>query len=174
LEDTHHIIRLQDTGPLTAVLTATDIARGKNSFYRLQALEHDKGGDFALFRAWGRVGSNVGGHIVDTGFHSKQELVERFKELYYEKSGNEWGLPYMKKPGAMVPLRIDFGEQNTNASQMIESGSKSTLPKEVIDLMKMIFDIDEIKRVKTVLFFFSFLLFILFSPSTYLRYYRQI
>ena len=47
-----------------AVLELVDIAKGTNSYYKLQLLEGN-GKNYCLFRAWGRVGTSVGNSKVE-------------------------------------------------------------------------------------------------------------
>ena len=51
-----------------AVLGLVDITRGTNSFYKLQLLESDSGKSYYLFRAWGRVGTTIGGNKLEASF----------------------------------------------------------------------------------------------------------
>ena len=60
MEDSCHV--LEDKGSIfSATLGMVDIQRGTNSFYKLQVLESDKGSRYFVFRAWGRVGTTIGG-----------------------------------------------------------------------------------------------------------------
>lgn len=88
MEDTAHIV--QKNGEIfNVVLGLVDVVRGTNSFYKLQALEKDSGSGWWLFRAWGRVGTTIGGNKVER-YGSVDTLLEGFKQLYAEKTGNEW------------------------------------------------------------------------------------
>ena len=42
-----------------------------------------------MFRAWGRVGTTIGGTKVEP-FMSKAGAVHAFCQLYGEKTGNDW------------------------------------------------------------------------------------
>ena len=42
-----------------------------------------------MFRAWGRVGTTIGGNKVES-FMSKATAVHAFCELYADKTGNDW------------------------------------------------------------------------------------
>ena len=68
-------------------------------------------GSFWLFRAWGRVGTTVGGTKVER-CGSRQSAIERFKELYLDKTGNSWESRkhFQKKPNKFYPLEIDYGQ----------------------------------------------------------------
>lgn len=64
-----------------------------------------------LFRAWGRVGTTIGGNKVER-YGSVDTLLEGFKQLYAEKTGNEWHnrKNFKKYPNKFYPLDIDYGQ----------------------------------------------------------------
>ena len=66
LEDKAHVLKAGDN-LYSAVLGAVNIQDGKNSYYKLQVLEHDKKKKFYLFRSWGRVGTTIGGTKLQAG-----------------------------------------------------------------------------------------------------------
>ncbi|KAK7474692.1 hypothetical protein BaRGS_00034057 [Batillaria attramentaria] len=146
LAETAHV--LQDKGNLyTAVLGLVDVTRGSNSFYKLQALEGDKTSSWWLYRAWGRVGTTIGGNKVER-CGSKASVIQKFKELYLDKTGNEWENRdnFKKHPNKFFPLEIDYGQEDEQVHKLTVTGSKSKLPKSVQDLICMIFDVDSMKK----------------------------
>ena len=60
-----------------AVLGLVDITRGTNSFYKLQLLESDSGKSYYLFRAWGRVGTTIGGNKLEASLYTALYLIMR-------------------------------------------------------------------------------------------------
>jgi len=149
LEDTHHILNTNKV-VYAAVLGLVDLSRGSNSYYKLQILEPDdtkKTRFYYLFRAWGRVGTSIGGNKLEK-FLNKENAIEHFEDLYYEKTGNEWGnrTNFVKQPNKFYPLDIDYGQEDEEVQSRIAPGSKSTLSKPTQELMKMIFDIEEMKH----------------------------
>ena len=64
-----------------------------------------------VFRAWGRVGTTVGGNKVER-CGSRHSAIEKFKELYYDKTGNMWEhrASFKKQPNKFYPLEIDYGQ----------------------------------------------------------------
>lgn len=60
LEAVAHIYK-SGSDTYTAILGLTDIQSKKNSYYKLQLLEADRGGRYWLYRAWGRIGTTIGG-----------------------------------------------------------------------------------------------------------------
>ena len=95
----------------TAVLGLVDITTGTNSFYKLQLLESDKGSSYSLFRAWGRVGTTIGGNKLERFGGSKRGALDQFLVLYGEKTGMDFSSrkTAAKVPGKFYPLDIDFG-----------------------------------------------------------------
>ena len=63
-----------------------------------------------MFRAWGRVGTTIGGNKLEK-FSSKAPAVESFKALFEEKTGNSWHErnAFIKFPNKFYPLDIDYG-----------------------------------------------------------------
>lgn len=147
MEDTAHIV--QKNGEIfNVVLGLVDVVRGTNSFYKLQALEKDSGSGWWLFRAWGRVGTTIGGNKVER-YGSVDTLLEGFKQLYAEKTGNEWHdrKNFKKYPNKFYPLDIDYGQEDDEVIKKLDKkSSRSKLPKAVQDLVCLIFDVESMKK----------------------------
>lgn len=145
LEDVAHVYS-KGNEKYTVVLGITDIQKQKNSYYKLQVLEADKGGKYWLFRSWGRIGTTIGDNKLEkmTTLH---EAKQKFCTLYEEKTGNLWNLRehFQKVPGKMYPIDIDYGEDE--AKLEIKDDGESKLPVPVQNLIKMIFDINTMKKV---------------------------
>ena len=66
LEGSYHVY--EEKGAVyNAVMELVDIAKGTNSYYKLQLLEGDTSKNYCVFRAWGRVGTSVGNSKVEVG-----------------------------------------------------------------------------------------------------------
>ena len=65
LEYTHHVLEEPPKTLYNAVLGMVDIVKGTNSYYKLQVLESDSSDNYQLFRAWGRVGTKIGGKKLE-------------------------------------------------------------------------------------------------------------
>ncbi|XP_065832639.1 poly [ADP-ribose] polymerase 1-like [Oscarella lobularis] len=145
LEDSCHVYE-EGKDAFTATLGLVDIARGTNSYYKLQLLESDRGHRYYVFRAWGRVGTNIGGNKLDH-FVSRNEALDEFKFYYTDKTANSWEerKKFVKRPGKFYPLDIDYGEEDEMLSGVVP-GSKSTLSKPIQEIIRMIFDIETMKR----------------------------
>ncbi|KAI9093452.1 poly polymerase catalytic domain-containing protein [Phlyctochytrium arcticum] len=152
LAETHHVLRRH--GLLySVVLSRTDVERNLNMYYKLQVLESDRSkNDYYLFRSWGRVGTNRGGTKLEE-FDSAEDAQKLFCQLYEEKSGNIFGEIPVKQPGKLFPLEVDFtggGSQPGNSDDTedvdrVKPGSKSKLPKQVQDIIQLIFDVQTMK-----------------------------
>ncbi|XP_052769011.1 poly [ADP-ribose] polymerase 1-like [Mya arenaria] len=145
--DKAHVIQDKDV-IYNAVLGLVDVVKGTNSYYKIQALEGDSKSLWWVFRAWGRVGTTVGGNKVER-FGSRANAIEHFKGLYGEKTGNAWEdrNDFKKYPNKFYPLDIDYGADDAGDVKKISmKGSKSKLPPSVQDLVCMIFDVESMKK----------------------------
>lgn len=101
---------------------------------------------YYMFSSWGRIGTTIGDSKVDYCF-DKFEAVFEFKRLYQIQTGNKFGAKDCKKqPGKYYQIDLDFG--NDNVQQLrTESLVPSVLPQPVHSLMKILFDLNEMKKV---------------------------
>ncbi|KAG5315729.1 PARP polymerase, partial [Acromyrmex insinuator] len=143
LEDVAHIYQ-KGKDKYTVTLGLTNIQSKKNSYYKLQILKHDKHERYHLFRSWGRIGTTIGGDKLDR--MSLEECIEQFESLYEEKTGNQWKNRehFVKVPNLMYPIDIDHGDQEIVS---LDSDIKSNLQKPIQDLIRLIFDVNEMKKV---------------------------
>ncbi|XP_047097726.1 LOW QUALITY PROTEIN: poly [ADP-ribose] polymerase [Schistocerca piceifrons] len=144
LEDVAEVYQKNGT-VYNAVLGITDVQSGKNSFYKLQVLT--SGSRFWVFRAWGRIGTTIGGNkLEDMG--TLHDALGHFKSLYEEKTGNLWENRdnFMKLPGRMHPIDVDYG-QDEGVQKVAANGVESKLPQPVHDLISMIFDVNNMKKL---------------------------
>uniref|UniRef100_A0A182VQR6 Poly [ADP-ribose] polymerase n=1 Tax=Anopheles minimus TaxID=112268 RepID=A0A182VQR6_9DIPT len=130
------------------VLNKVDIQANKNSFYKMQVLEDDSLKKYWLFRAWGRIGTTIGGTKVET--HSTAEdAMLAFEDLFLEKTDNDWerhNTKYHKMPGMFYPIEIDYSE--TKTKRLAENSAiQSKLAPAVQELVRMLFDVDAMNRV---------------------------
>lgn len=101
-----------------------------------------------VFRAWGRVGTTIGGNKLDS-FGSKINAIEDFKAVYAEKTGNHWEnrTNFSKVPNKFYPLDIDYGADDDNVGKLdAKAGSNSKLAQTIQDLVRIIFDVDSMKK----------------------------
>ncbi|XP_018335477.1 poly [ADP-ribose] polymerase [Agrilus planipennis] len=144
LEDQAHVY-VHGKDKYTVILGKTDIQSGKNSFYKLQLLEADNKNKYWVFRSWGRIGTIIGSSKVEP-MSSLHEAKNHFCNLYEEKTGNDWETrdDFEKVPGKMYPIDVDYGDDEVLQKT---SNVPSSLPKPVEDLMHLIFDLGNMKKV---------------------------
>ncbi|CAL8090327.1 unnamed protein product [Calicophoron daubneyi] len=139
---------MKDTNqkPMTAVLGMVDIVKGANSFYKLQALQSDNGVGFWLFRAWGRIGTSIGGTKLEK-FTTAKAAREAFEYLYLDKTGNNWKdrTNFQKKPHKFYEMELDYGEAEEKSKQVVNS-QPSKLHPALQSLIQFICDIESMKR----------------------------
>ena len=101
-----------------------------------------------MFRSWGRVGTTIGGNKKES-FNSKKDAEATFKALYEEKTGNDWKdrASFVKVKNKFYPLDIDYGGDDEEMGKLDASAGKSSkLPKPVQALIRMIFDVESMKK----------------------------
>ncbi|EFN84955.1 poly [ADP-ribose] polymerase [Harpegnathos saltator] len=144
MDDCTHIYQKgKDTYDIT--LGLTDIQSKKNSYYKLQILEHDNSKRYYLFRSWGRIGTTIGGTKLEDSL-SLEQCIKQFEALFEEKSGNQWKTRehFVKVPNRMCPIELDHGDEEIAS---LDSDIKSNLQQPIQDLMRLIFDVASMKRV---------------------------
>ncbi|XP_061610330.1 poly [ADP-ribose] polymerase 1 [Phyllopteryx taeniolatus] len=146
LENSAHVLE-QNGKMYSATLGLVDIVRGTNSYYKLQLLEDDVQKRYWVFRSWGRVGTTIGGNKLDK-IGDKNSALNNFLSVYKEKTGNEWGASnFTKYPNKFYPLEIDYGQDEEAVKRLTATaGTKSKLAKPVQDLIKLIFDVESMKK----------------------------
>lgn len=146
LEDKAHVLKVKDA-LYSVVLGSVNIQADKNSYYKLQVLEHDKKPRWYVFRSWGRVGTTIGNTKLED-FDERLEAVRQFESLYEDKTGNRWSKrkDFTKVPGKFYPLEMDYGQDNDQIKKLELAHSKSKLAKPIQELITMIFDIESMKK----------------------------
>uniref|UniRef100_A0A3S6KHI0 Poly [ADP-ribose] polymerase n=1 Tax=Juniperus drupacea TaxID=103973 RepID=A0A3S6KHI0_9CONI len=145
LQDTGHILE-EGKNIYNTTLNMSDISTGINSYYILQVIENDNKKGCYVFRKWGRVGNDkIGGQKLEK--MPKSDAVHEFKRLFLEKTGNTWEawlnkVNFEKQPGKFLPLEIDYGVDESRQKDIAAMGSTSKLDPRVIDLMKLLFDLE--------------------------------
>lgn len=146
-EDTCHVLSFRNE-LYNAVLGMVDLVRGTNSYYKVQVLKHDtKKNKFYVFRAWGRVGTTIGGNKLES-FNDREDAIWNFKDVYEEKTGNSWHnrKNFVKQPSRFYPLDIDYGQEDETLQSSVAPGSLSKLTNPVKELIKLIFDVEAMKH----------------------------
>lgn len=143
LDDCAHIYQ-KGKDKYTATLGLTDIQSKKNSYYKMQILKHDQYERYYLFRSWGRIGTTIGSTKLED--LPLMDCVRQFESLYAEKTGNVWANKdnFIKISHRMYPIDIDHGDQEVAS---LDSDIKSNLEESIQNLMRLIFDVNEMKKV---------------------------
>jgi len=101
-----------------------------------------------LFRSWGRVGTTIGNNKLES-FGSKAPAIHEFRALYAEKTGNDWDdrKHFVKVPNRFYPLDIDYGADDEKMVKLDDkAGKRSSLPQAIQKLIRLIFDIESMKK----------------------------
>ncbi|XP_055693222.1 poly [ADP-ribose] polymerase [Lutzomyia longipalpis] len=146
LEDVAHVYK-ENGRHWTCVLSKTDVSTSKNSYYKLQLLQADNAKQYWVYRAWGRIGTTIGDRKI-SNYRDLESAKEEFEDQYFDKTDNMWGLrgKFVKQAGKYYELDIEYGDSKTDKMSM-ESSVPSKLQPQVQDLIKLIFDIDAMKKV---------------------------
>ena len=69
--------------------------------------------------------------------------------MYADKTGNSWDNrdSFVKHPSKFYPLEIDYGQDQEDSAQLSSlTMTQSKLAPELQELIKMIFDVDSMKK----------------------------
>lgn len=93
-----------------------------------------------------QIGTKIGGKKCEN--NSLDVCIKEFENLYKEKTGNCWSDRdnFVKMPNKMQPIDIDHGVDEETADKILESNIESKLKKPVQNLMRLIFDVESMKR----------------------------
>jgi len=94
-------------GTYSCMLNHITIATNSNKFYCIQIIEC--GGKYYNYTRWGRVGEK--GHTALRPATSLTEAITSFCKKFREKTQNEWGAPFIAKPGKYS--LINYSNENS-------------------------------------------------------------
>uniref|UniRef100_A0A8D8YVJ1 Poly [ADP-ribose] polymerase n=1 Tax=Cacopsylla melanoneura TaxID=428564 RepID=A0A8D8YVJ1_9HEMI len=138
LADTCELVKFGDKY-LTAAMSKTDVAAGKNSYYKLQVLKSKiHKNKYHLFRSWGRIGTVIGGQKIQD-YKSVDEAFEDFDEIFEKETGNSWLEPYTPIQGKMILLDVKY-DGGVKKEAEVAADVKCTLDDAVQTLIKLLFD----------------------------------
>lgn len=91
------------------------------------------------------TGTTIGSNKCDE--LALEDCIKQFEDLYEEKSANQWRNRdnFVKVPQKMYPIDIDHGEEDSNVD-LLNSNIESKLKQPVQDLMRLIFDVNSMKK----------------------------
>ncbi|KAL4708395.1 hypothetical protein ACJJTC_019631 [Scirpophaga incertulas] len=146
LEHVAHVYKDRSGSKFSVVLGKTDVTTQKNSYYKLQILEQDNKQKYWLFRSWGRIGTTIGGKKVED-CNSVDDAIERFENLYMEKTENPWECrdSFMKVPNCYYPIDVDYGDDTVQTA--LKEDANCSLHTSVQRLIMKIFDVNTMKKV---------------------------
>lgn len=73
--------------------------------------------------------------------------MNAFNDMYFDKTGNQFGASTFKKiTGRYFPMDVDYGGDDIEKKITDQNKHKSELPPAVQDLMKLMFDLDTMKK----------------------------
>ena len=90
---------------------------------------HDKKPKWYVLRAWGRIGTTIGGNKLES-YDERLDAVRQFEALYEEKTGNRWSnrKSFKKVAGKFYPMEMDYGQDQADDIKKLElSQSKVSL-----------------------------------------------
>lgn len=100
-----------------------------------------------VFRSWGRIGTTIGGNKLESFHGASSDAIEEFRRLYRDQTGYEFGSSNQTKlPGRYYAIETDFGSGEVKDAKSKKNKTLSTLKPPVQDLMKLLFDIEVMKK----------------------------
>lgn len=74
--------------------------------------------------------------------------MKQLRITFLLSTGNSWQdrKKFVKHPNKFYPLEIDYGQDDEELKSTIAPGSKSLLPTPIQELIKMIFDVESMKK----------------------------
>jgi poly [ADP-ribose] polymerase len=128
---------LDGTKPYSCVLNQTEIDSNMNKFYIMQIVK-DK--DFILYTRYGRTGER--GKCLTANHQNQSSAVDAFLKQFKAKTGNTWGLSFVKKPNKYymsdVSYELDNKIKKDSPKQIKLPASK--LSTKVLELISMLTD----------------------------------
>lgn len=97
---------------------------------------------YSIFESWGRVSTSIGSKRL-TNFTTPEEACEKFKTLYKEKCGGDFGKIHWKRPGKFYHHDIDFQMDKHKPVSFVAS----KLSPSIYDLMEMIFNTKQMNKM---------------------------
>jgi len=120
-------------------------AYGEYMFYRMQLLHETNRDLYIVYTRWGRIGDT--GMFQKTPFGTKEEAEIEFCKIFKSKTGNEWSnrnsFVKVKKRFVIMAIKVE----KVHYKQLIKPfdykklAHKSTLPKPIKKLLKIIVDV---------------------------------
>uniref|UniRef100_A0A0K2VFF1 Poly [ADP-ribose] polymerase n=1 Tax=Lepeophtheirus salmonis TaxID=72036 RepID=A0A0K2VFF1_LEPSM len=149
------VVESDSSIPYHVLLHQTDIGNNSNKFYLLQIWNVDQGNEFYVWRRWGRVGYNGQTQLMPFG-SSRSEAVATFKQKYYDKTHNEWGVSkFVKYPRKYNLIQTQIQDKNIKSDGppmkkqkklLALEHPKSDLHPSILQLIEMISDLNSMAQ----------------------------
>ncbi|XP_050742158.1 poly [ADP-ribose] polymerase isoform X5 [Drosophila biarmipes] len=115
----------------------------KNSSMKGNTEEFD---GYWIFRSWGRIGTSFGSSKIEE-FDTSDSAKKKFKEVYADKTGNEFDKrhSFVNIAGCIYPIEIQYDDDQKllrNSTLFINS----KLDPSSQNLIMLMFDVDSLKR----------------------------
>jgi poly [ADP-ribose] polymerase len=130
-----------------AKLNQTNVAANNNKYYFIQLLA--KGGKTLLWTRWGRVGDAKSNQSKLDGPFDDAKGKKEFASKFASKTSNKWAdrASFKAKTGKYTLIDVDESEaKGAKANTGKAAVSKTTLDKDVAEIMKVILDQDMFKK----------------------------
>ena len=120
----------------SCTLNKSDLNKNNNKFYILQLLEHDSNNSLVLFTRWGRVGVPGVHEAKDVNENTGPKLfMKKYKDKTVKHNYQEIFIDYEAEV-----KKEDFPEEKEKKSDKIKKKFKTTLSKDVMDLISLIYN----------------------------------
>lgn len=151
LEDFAHIFK-EDEEIYSVVLTKANVDQNRNSYYKIELWKSNTEDKYWVFRAWGRIGTTIGG-TKRTCYTSIDSAKKEFTKMFTEKTKklrrskrNSGGInqdDYSNCIDFYVPIDLNY-EDFKQFSFKLDTASH--LPKSVQQLVIKTFDIQTMRK----------------------------
>jgi len=122
----------------TCTLNKSDLNKNNNKYEIIQLLEHDTNGSMVLFLRWGRVGYTLGTSIKNVNSVTGPKLfMKKYKDKTINHSYQEIFIDYEAE---ISKEDLEKKEKKEKQSKKPKKKFVSNLDKDVIDLIKLIYD----------------------------------
>ena len=119
----------------TCTLNKSDLSKNNNKYEIIQLLEHDTNGSIVLFLRWGRVGYTRGTNIRPVNSVTGPKLfMKKYKDKTINHSYQEIFIDYEAEIS-----KEDFDKKEKQSNKP-KKKFESNLDKDVIDLIRLIYD----------------------------------
>lgn len=126
-------------------LNQTEIGVNANKFYNIQIIQLQN--KFVVYIRYGRIGND--GTSTNDFFNTKHQSISHFKNKFKNKTGNNWGEPFVKKPKKYFFSEKDVVKQSIEKTEKSEDDSSSEseieLDKRVVKFLELISNISYMK-----------------------------